>query len=51
MWTLVGAPCITLPVAKGSSGLPIGLQLVGRPGEDGRLFSVARWLNARLAAA
>jgi Asp-tRNA(Asn)/Glu-tRNA(Gln) amidotransferase A subunit family amidase len=49
LWTFVGAPCITLPVAKGSNGLPIGLQLVGRPGEDARLFSVARWLNARLA--
>lgn len=51
LWTFVGAPCITLPVAKGSTGLPVGLQLVGRPGEDGRLFSVARWLNQTLAAA
>jgi Asp-tRNA(Asn)/Glu-tRNA(Gln) amidotransferase A subunit family amidase len=51
LWTFVGAPCITLPVAKGSSGLPIGVQLVGRPGEDARLVSVARWLNERLSAA
>jgi len=50
LWTLVGAPAITLPVANGSGGLPLGLQLVGRPGEDARLFSVARWFAARLAA-
>lgn len=49
LWTLVRAPAITLPVAKGSNGMPIGLQLVGRPGEDARLLSVARWLTARLA--
>ena len=51
LWTLVGAPCITLPVGTGSNGLPLGLQLVGRPFEDARLLGVARWLGHRLAAA
>lgn len=50
LWTLVGAPCITLPVARGSNGLPLGIQIVGRPGEDARLLPVARWLADRLAA-
>jgi len=50
LWTLVGAPCINLPVARGSNGLPLGIQLVGRPGEDARLLSVARRVSARLAS-
>jgi Asp-tRNA(Asn)/Glu-tRNA(Gln) amidotransferase A subunit family amidase len=49
LWTLVGAPCITLPVGTGASGLPLGLQLVGRPWEDERLLRVARWVERRLA--
>lgn len=28
-WTLLGCPCISLPVLKGPAGLPIGLQIVG----------------------
>ncbi|MCF3935915.1 amidase [Acuticoccus sp. M5D2P5] len=51
LWTFVGAPAITLPVAKGPKGLPIGIQIVGRPGEDARLFRTARWLQDRLAEA
>ncbi|WP_332461163.1 amidase [Acuticoccus mangrovi] len=51
LWTFVGTPAITLPLATGSTGLPIGLQLVGRPGEDGRLLRTARWLQRRLAEA
>jgi Asp-tRNA(Asn)/Glu-tRNA(Gln) amidotransferase A subunit family amidase len=49
LWTLVGTPAVTLPVARGSSGLPIGLQVVGRFGEDARLMRVARWLQRHLA--
>ena len=51
LWTFVGAPAITLPVGRGAQGLPLGLQLVGRPGEDARLFRTARWLEGFLAAA
>lgn len=51
MWSFVGAPCITLPVAKGSRGLPLGIQLVGRYGEDARLMRMANWLSETLAAA
>lgn len=49
LWTLVGTPAITLPIARGASGLPVGLQLVGRAGEDARLFRTARWLQRHLA--
>lgn len=50
LWTFVGAPCVTLPVAKGANGLPLGLQLVGRVGEDARLLRAAHWLQQTLAA-
>ncbi len=51
LWTFVGTPALTLPIARGSSGLPIGLQVVCRIGEDARLFRTARWLERQLAAA
>ena len=39
-WTHV--PCVTLPVFKGPSGLPVGLQLVGHRCQDHRLFEISR---------
>ena len=48
-WTLLGLPCIHLPLASGPQGLPIGLQLVGRHGDDHRLLAGARWVHERLA--
>ena len=43
-WTLSGVPAITLPLLEGANGLPIGVQLIGRRGYDGRLLRTARWL-------
>ena len=44
MWTLCGLPCVTLPLLKGSQGLPVGVQLIGGLEEDDRLFRTANWL-------
>ena len=44
IWTLCGTPAITLPLLEGSSGLPMGVQLVGRKGDDARLLRTAQWL-------
>ncbi|MBN9889366.1 amidase [Salipiger abyssi] len=46
-FNLSGHPALTLP-ALSASGLPIGLQLVGRKGEDARLCAIAEWLVASL---
>lgn len=46
-WTFLHAPCATLPVLAGPSGLPLGLQLVGQRGADQRLLSACRWIEAR----
>jgi amidase len=42
-WTALHVPCINLPVASGRAGLPIGIQLIGRCGDDARLIAWARW--------
>ena len=39
MWTLLGTPCVSLPAIWGDSGLPTGVQLVGRIGDDARLMA------------
>ena len=49
IWTFCGTPAVSLPLAHGEDGLPIGVQLVGRPGEDARLMRVANWLLNELA--
>jgi Asp-tRNA(Asn)/Glu-tRNA(Gln) amidotransferase A subunit family amidase len=48
LWTYCGVPAITLPLLVGANGLPIGVQLVGRRGDDARLLRTARWLVERL---
>lgn len=47
-WSLLRVPCVTLPVAKSRSGMPLGVQLVGRFGDDERLLAIARWVAERL---
>jgi Asp-tRNA(Asn)/Glu-tRNA(Gln) amidotransferase A subunit family amidase len=47
-WTLLHLPAIALPCHRGPSGLPVGIQLVGRPGEDARLLAIALFAEAAL---
>jgi Asp-tRNA(Asn)/Glu-tRNA(Gln) amidotransferase A subunit family amidase len=51
MWTLLGVPCVTVPAISGSGGLPVGVQLVGRIGDDVRLMSAAMFAERALAVA
>jgi len=44
MWTYCGMPALAMPVARGENGLPLGIQLVGRRGDDARLLRTAGWL-------
>lgn len=43
LWTYLWMPCVTLPLTKGPTGLPVGVQLVGRQHEDARLLDIAAW--------
>lgn len=46
LWTYLGLPALTLPLLRGADGLPLGVQLVGRLGQDAALLRTARWLFA-----
>lgn len=45
LWTLCGTPTVTLPLLAADGGLPMGVQLVGRRGDDARMLRTARWLE------
>ena len=51
MWTLLGVPCVTLPALWGDSGLPTGIQLIGRVGDDAGLMAAALFAERALAEA
>ncbi|WP_337188983.1 amidase [Phenylobacterium sp.] len=51
MWTMLRAPCVTVPAGVGPTGLPIGVQIVGRPGDDARTLAAAAFVEAALKAA
>jgi Asp-tRNA(Asn)/Glu-tRNA(Gln) amidotransferase A subunit family amidase len=48
IWTFLGTPSVTLPLMQGENGLPLGVQLVGRRGNDARLLRTAHWLTRAL---
>lgn len=57
-WTLSGCPAISVPVGFGPQGLPMGMQLIGRPRDDLSVLRLARayeeerdWVGKRLPSA
>lgn len=50
VWTLLGLPCVNVPGLLGPGGLPVGLQLVGRPREERKLLAVAQSLHRVITA-
>jgi Asp-tRNA(Asn)/Glu-tRNA(Gln) amidotransferase A subunit family amidase len=48
-WTYLGVPAVTLPLLRSEAGLPLGVQLVGRRGNDARLLRTAHALVGMLA--
>ena len=45
MWTLLHAPAVCVPVRPGPLGLPLGVQVIGRIGDDGRTLACAHWVQ------
>jgi Asp-tRNA(Asn)/Glu-tRNA(Gln) amidotransferase A subunit family amidase len=41
-------PVVTVPVGKSAEGLPIGIQIVGRPNEETTILKVAQVLESGL---
>ncbi|HYG87337.1 MAG TPA: amidase [Azospirillum sp.] len=50
VWTLLGASCVTVPGLYGPAGLPVGVQVVGRPGDDRRTLAAAAAVARALSA-
>ncbi|HEX6437296.1 MAG TPA: amidase [Candidatus Binatia bacterium] len=50
LWTLCGMPALSLPLLQSSTGMPLGVQLVGPRYGDARLLRTARWLAQHIAA-
>jgi amidase len=45
-WNATGQPAAAVPAGISSDGLPIGVQLVGRPGDEATLLSLSAQLEA-----
>lgn len=48
VWTLLHTPCVSLPIGQGPNGLPLGVQVIGRIGDDARTLACAQWIHSRL---
>jgi len=46
MWTSLHVPCVTVPAGLGRNGLPLGVQIVGRLGDDRAVLAWAQWVAA-----
>ncbi|MBN2336175.1 hypothetical protein JXL21_11495, partial [Candidatus Bathyarchaeota archaeon] len=47
-WSLTGLPSLTVPSGLSEDGLPLGLQLIGRPYGELSLLAVASWCEESL---
>jgi len=48
VWTLLHVPCVAVPAGKGPHSMPLGLQVIGRIGDDARTLACADWIHSRL---
>lgn len=49
LWTLMGVPCINVPAITADGGLPVGVQVIARFGDDAGALAVARFVEHALA--
>lgn len=40
--SLIGLPALSVPVGFGAAGLPMGMQIIGRAGDDARVLSIGQ---------
>jgi Asp-tRNA(Asn)/Glu-tRNA(Gln) amidotransferase A subunit family amidase len=51
LWTLMGVPCINIPAIVTNGGLPVGVQVIARFGDDAGALAAARFIEEALARA
>jgi Asp-tRNA(Asn)/Glu-tRNA(Gln) amidotransferase A subunit family amidase len=49
-WTALHVPCVTVPWGVGPNGLPLGVQVIGRRGQDRSVLAWAQWVASALAS-
>jgi Asp-tRNA(Asn)/Glu-tRNA(Gln) amidotransferase A subunit family amidase len=49
IWTSLHVPCVTVPAGTGPDGLPLGIQIVTRIGEDREALAWAQWVAAAIS--
>jgi Asp-tRNA(Asn)/Glu-tRNA(Gln) amidotransferase A subunit family amidase len=49
LWTLMGVPCVNIPATVAEGGLPVGVQVIARFGDDAGALAAARFVEEALA--
>jgi Asp-tRNA(Asn)/Glu-tRNA(Gln) amidotransferase A subunit family amidase len=49
LWTLMGVPCVNIPATIADGGLPVGVQVIARLGDDAGALAAARFVEEALA--
>jgi len=49
LWTLMGVPCVNIPATIAAGGLPVGVQVIARFGDDAGALKAARFVEEALA--
>jgi Asp-tRNA(Asn)/Glu-tRNA(Gln) amidotransferase A subunit family amidase len=49
LWTLMGVPCVNVPATVAEGGLPVGVQVIARFGDDAGALAAARYVEQALA--
>jgi len=49
LWTLMGVPCVNIPATIAAGGLPVGVQVIARFGDDAGALAAARFVEDALA--
>jgi Asp-tRNA(Asn)/Glu-tRNA(Gln) amidotransferase A subunit family amidase len=49
LWTLMGVPCVNIPATIAEGGLPVGVQVIARFGDDAGALAAARFVEEALA--
>jgi len=47
-WSLLRTPAANLPLYKGAHGLPLGIQVIGKPDKDADMLGAAAWIDRKV---